>query len=374
FELVHGGNQRRLSTGLIEVARTRAIPSILTLHDYWLVCQRGQMLQPDLTLCSEPEDIKCARCLAPYIEPYLVPAPGGLKASGRLPLRLSQAARGLVRLVSRASARVRPPQAHDRAVEHVRWRTRHVHQVMHQADLLLTPSHFHRAQFVRFGVDPEQIKVQYNGMRVEFFADRRPVTDDAISGTEGASHTRDVHFCFLGTIIPSKGVHVLLEAFGGLHDEHARLDVHGWAPAYEGFPDYARNLESAADSRVYFHGGYDNSDVAAILAGADVVVIPSIWNESASMIAHEAFLARKPVIASRLGALAEFVRHEENGLLFEPRNVADLRAQMARLLADPTLRDRLARNPGPVRTVEDQAVELEAIYQDLIRGAADAVS
>lgn len=361
-DVVHFEHLTCLSTGLVDIARRRRIPSVLTLHDYWLVCQRGQMLQSDLTLCSEPEEKKCARCLAPYIEPYLVQR----REPGRPPARLSRGAGFLERAVSRVWALVARPRARDRAVAEIRRRTGHVHAVMSQADLLLTPSHFHRSQFVRFGVAPERIKVQYNGMRVEFFADSSSAT------RAGAADTDHVHFCFLGTVIPSKGVHVLLEAFAELHDERARLDVHGWAPAYEGFPNYASDLAAAADSRVRFHGRYDNQDVAAILASADVVVIPSIWNESASLIAHEAFLARKPVIASRLGALAEFVQHEVNGLLFEPRDAADLRAQMARLLAEPDLRQRLARSPGPVRTVVDQAVELEGIYTGLIHTARSA--
>jgi glycosyltransferase involved in cell wall biosynthesis len=370
-DLIHFEHLTCLSTGLVEVARRQQIPAVLTLHDYWLVCQRGQMLQPDLTLCAEPEDSKCARCLAPYIQPYLKP--------GSIPARLAgpsspRAIRRLGHLLTRLASRCSAPAETRQAVEQVRQRTRHVHEVMRRANLLLTPSSFHRAQFVRFGVEPERIRVQHNGLRTDLFRDFRPArTHGPTPAGRASPGDKSVRFCFLGTVIPSKGVHVAVEAFAGLRDEGATLDIYGWAPAYEGFPHYAQDLQAQAGPRVRFHGEYDNTDVASILAQADVVVIPSIWNESASLIAHEAFLAQVPVVASRLGALAEFVKHEVNGLLFEPRNAADLRAQMERLIAEPELRVRLAQNPGPVRTVEDQASELEALYQQIITGGSTNV-
>lgn len=350
-DVVHFEHLTCLSTGLVEVATARGLPTILTLHDYWLACQRGQMLQPDLTLCAEPQDAKCARCLAPYIYPYLKPgALTSLLANPSTP----KAVRRLVHLIQRLSAPIKTEREHRLATEKMRLRTQHVHEVMSQADLLLTPSQFHRSQFVRFGVDPDRIRAQHNGLLVKPFQNLEHVP---------AQETR---FCFLGTVIPSKGVHLLVKAFHQLGDVPARLDIYGWAPPYEGFPNYARDLEANAGSRVRFHGRYDNTKVAGILAHADIVVIPSIWYESASMIAHEAFLAGVPVIASRLGALAEFVEHEVNGLLFEPRNPDDLRAQMHRLLYDPGLRTRLARHPTPVKTVEEQTTELEASYREMI--------
>jgi glycosyltransferase involved in cell wall biosynthesis len=347
-DLVHFQHLTCLSTGLIEVAKTRELPTVLTLHDYWLVCQRGQMLQPNLTLCAEPEDAKCARCLSPYIYSYPRPAVMSRRSLRKL-------LRPLASLAARLYTRYGVDRYHQQAVELMSQRTRHVHDMMRQVDLLITPSHFHRSQFVRLGLEPDHIVVQPNGHRSELFRDFRHIPSD---------HLR---FCYLGSIIPSKGVHVLVEAFNNIQGERATLDIYGWAPSYEGYPNYFQDLRAKAGPRVRFHGGYNNDRVAEILAHADVVVVPSIWYENSPVTIHEAFLARVPVIGSRLGAIPEFVRHEVNGLLFEPRNAVDLRAQMERLLADPDLRTRLAQNPGPVKTMNQQAAELEAIYQRLIQ-------
>lgn len=355
-DLVHFEHLTCLSTGLVELTRDAGIPTVLTLHDYWLVCQRGQMLQPDLTLCDQPEENACARCMTPHI---LGHPPEAIRRSGdrkqRLPRALDQLRLGIIRRYPGTATR---RDLHV-ALAAIRERNRHVSHVLRQADVLLTPSASHRSQFVRFGVGPDRIQVQYNSLRTEPF-------DGFIH--EPAGHVR---FVFLGSVIPSKGVHLLVEAFNGLAGEQATLDIHGWAPPYEGHANYLRDLQATAAPRVTFHGAYENSQVASILAGADVVVIPSIWRESASMIAHEAFLARLPVIAARLGALAEFVQHEVNGLHFEPRDPGDLRRQMQRLIDDVELRAKLAANAGSVRTVAQQAIELHEAYRALVKGAGN---
>lgn len=363
-DVVHFQHLTCLSTGLVRIARERGIPSVLTLHDYWLVCQRGQMLQPDLTLCAEPEDHKCARCLAPFIHPWLRPDPRAMSVAAHMP---SGILRPAAKLLGAFSGMLTLADNQHHAVDEVRRRTRHVHQVMQEADLLLTPSRFHRDQFVCYGVDPSHIETLTNGLRVEGFAQRRQTPERSSSG---------MRFFFIGTVMPPKGVHLLLEAFSGLRrahagssgreDEWATLDIYGAAVPYGSYPNYAQELQAHAGAGVRFHGEYLNTQLADILAHADVVVVPSIWYETFSMVVHEAFLARVPVIAPRLGALAEFVEDGVNGLLFEPRNAQDLRAKMQRMIDDPGLRQRLAQRPGPVKSIEQQAAELEAIYERVV--------
>jgi len=117
-------------------------------------------------------------------------------------------------------------------------------------------------------------------------------------------------------------------------------------------------------------GGYDNAQIAAILSGIDVVVVPSIWYESFSLTVHEAFAAKIPVIASNLGAMAEYVQHETNGLLFEPRNAADLRSQILRLIENPSLVEALRANIPAVKSIEENAAEMETIYRQLCQQRA----
>ncbi len=352
-DVVHFQHLTCLSTGLPLVVKARRIPSVFTLHDYWMACQRGQMLQPDLTLCHEPKSTKCARCLAPQI-------------STREPLRRvlrwmsNHPTAPAIRKVGELAQRLYPDKLLQRgqiqAVREIQHRNRHMHRVLRSVDQLITPSAYHRRQFVRFGVPAERITVRYNGQQTELFRDQPYIPADHI------------RFRFLGSVIPSKGVHVLLEAFGGVRDESATLDIHGWAPHYEGFPTYLQDLKARGDARVQFHGPYENTEVAPILAQTDAIVVPSIWPENAPVTIQEARAAGIPVIASRIGGIPEFVEDEVSGLLFTPRDVSELRAQMQRLVDDPQLVNQLRGGIKPVKTMQEHAAELEAIYTLVVRG------
>jgi glycosyltransferase involved in cell wall biosynthesis len=80
----------------------------------------------------------------------------------------------------------------------------------------------------------------------------------------------------------------------------------------------------------------------------------------------EAFAAGVPVIATDLGGMSEFVKHEENGLLFELEDVEDLARQLRRLGEEPGLTEKLRAGIGPVKTVQDDVDKLEALYNTLL--------
>ncbi|MGA2198950.1 MAG: glycosyltransferase [Nitrososphaerales archaeon] len=71
-EVVHIGHLNHLSTSMVERASRRRIPIVFTLHDYWLMCPRGQFLQANIggeqwALCDGQEDRKCSvHCYSRY--------------------------------------------------------------------------------------------------------------------------------------------------------------------------------------------------------------------------------------------------------------------------------------------------------------------
>ena len=94
-------------------------------------------------------------------------------------------------------------------------------------------------------------------------------------------------------------------------------------------PDYFRELYAlaAGDDRIRFAGGIPNERIPERLARIDVQVVPSIWYENAPLTIYSAQAAGVPVVASDLGGMSEVVGDEENGLLFEPGDAADLTAR-----------------------------------------------
>ena len=103
---------------------------------------------------------------------------------------------------------------------------------------------------------------------------------------------------------------------------------------------------------------------------AAYLVMPSIWYENFPRTLVEAYACGLPVIASRLGAMAELVRDGETGLLFEPGNAADLAQKMQWAEAHPETMRRMgeaARAEYEASyTPETNFNQLMAIYSDAI--------
>ncbi len=117
--------------------------------------------------------------------------------------------------------------------------------------------------------------------------------------------------------------------------------------------------------RLTFTGPQDG-EADAVLADADVVVCASAGMLPAPGLLVRALAAGAVPVASRLPVYEEVLREGERGLLFEPRDVQTLGAQLARLIDDPALRERL-RTAGESEDLSWSRVadELEEVYAGL---------
>jgi GT2 family glycosyltransferase len=175
-----------------------------------------------------------------------------------------------------------------------------------------------------------------------------------------------VRFGFLGAAIPSKGVHVLAAAFRGLKDPRAALRIHGGFPPYHGDTGYEARVRTVLGPAApeTLRGPYAHAALPEVLAGVDVVVVPSLWEENAPLVVLEAFRARRPLVVSDHGGLAELVRDGVDGLRVPPGDAGALAATLRRLLDDPSLREGLGRNPPHVPDMDEHAAALEAVYAE----------
>ncbi|HEX2729493.1 MAG TPA: glycosyltransferase, partial [Rubrobacteraceae bacterium] len=157
----------------------------------------------------------------------------------------------------------------------------------------------------------------------------------------------------------------LLEAFKRLPERGGiTLRVCGDLRSY---PKYAAEVYGLAggDPRINFAGTFPNEKMDRELGKMDVLVVPSTWYENAPLVIYSALAAGIPVVAANLGGMAGIIRHEENGLLFEPGDAEDLTLKLRRLVEEPGLLARLGENAGEVRSVEDSVDEMIALYERL---------
>lgn len=334
-DVVHVGHLSGLSTGLVFEARRRGIPVVVTLHDFWTVCPLGQLLTLDLRVCPGPSPTRCLGCVGAQVV-----APPGMTArlgAGGLP--------GVARLgraVSRVSGRGRARIAH---------RLEEMRELLRSADLLLSPSRFLRDRLAGLGI--AGIEVLPNGH--EPLAPRPRVPDP-----QGR-----VRFGFVGTAIPSKGVHVLAEAYRRLDDPRALVRIHGPFPPYHGDSGYEARVRRLLGPRAgeALRGAFDHARLGEVLSELDALVVPSLWEENAPLTVQEAFLARLPVVVSDHGGLAELVRDGVDGLRFRPGDPGDLARVLRRMLDEPELTRRLGSAPPPVPDMDEHLAALVPLYE-----------
>lgn len=347
-EVVHFHHLMYLSTSCIQEAKQRGIPVVMTLHDYWLICQRGRFLKPDLSQCPGQTDEGCAGCFAHLLNNKLASVYQPLKSA----LSKRSWFRDRLRRFHGQYIAARPPSP--QALQQIHQRMAHVREVCQAVSLFLAPSRFLRDQFLAFGIPQEKIVFTECGLP--------PLEITATGRRQGAS---PLVFGYIGVVDPVKGVHLLVEAFQPLTG--AELRLYGGETDYAPYPDRGRFLAQLHSSpHIRLMGRYDNREVGRILSEVDVVVAPSIWYENAPLVIREAFLARKPVITAAFGGMQEWVQDEVNGLLFRPRDVEDLRGKLARFIADPDLVGRLSRSFPAVKSIAEDAQEMETRYRALL--------
>lgn len=215
---------------------------------------------------------------------------------------------------------------------HRRWRTWQT-----KVDRFIALTEFARGRFVAAGFPADKIAVKPN-----FVEDR--ATSPGVE-REGA--------LFVGRLSPEKGIHTMLRAWGGLDvplrvvgDGPLLNEVHG-----SGLPD------------VVALGGLSSEQVSAEMERASVLLIPSEWYETFGLVIVEAFCQGLPVIASRLGSMAEIVEDGVTGLHFTPGDAADLAAKVRWAAAHPEEMRRMGAN---ARRVYEDKYTPEANYRQLI--------
>ncbi len=178
---------------------------------------------------------------------------------------------------------------------------------------------FSREKLAEMGIEDERLFV-----KPHFLQD---------SSWEG--NHRGEFFLFAGRLGEEKGIRVILRAWENLG---LPLKIAGSGPLEEWVKS-----ESSRLNHVEFLGFLQPRKLLEKIERAYAVIIPSIWYETFGLAVIESYSRGTPVIASRVGALADLVQDGKTGLLFERANPRDLAEKALWLWEHPEERDRMAR-------------------------------
>ena len=179
-------------------------------------------------------------------------------------------------------------------------------------------SHYSRQQLIRHGLPSEQVTLLHHGIEI-------PLTSSAPLTIETHQAQR---ILFVGRIVPYKGLDWLLRALTQ-GESSIQLDVagEGWdRPRVE---QLAKQL--GVSDRITWHGWCNPEKLDQLYQQCFVVVFPSLWPEPAGLVTLEAYARYRPVIASKLGGIPEYVRSGETGILVEANDSKQLATAITEL-------------------------------------------
>lgn len=344
-----------LTPRFILLARERGIPVVMTLHEYGSQCAAsGLRMRSDFKLCDTIDPRLCAGCLID--SPHVF---HGGQAPGRFEKAVKRAARMARRPFELAGLDHALPR--DPALRQVLDRESEMRETHAGVDLFIAPSKFLREKFREWGIPSEKL------LYLNYGFEREPLLSVRKEPSE------KVRFAYIGSVMPHKGVDLLVEAFNGLPHGGAELKIYGepsFQPAF-----YQKLRENARHPGIRFEGFLPVDKVAEAYQRIDALVVPSRWFENSPLTMQEAFLCGSAVIASDLGGMKELVTPRVNGLLFETGNVQDLRRAMLEYLSNPGFfESEKIRCSVPLKNLPEYSAEVEAHYERLLAGCKTAKS
>ena len=297
MDVVHFHHLSGLSMHLPRVAQTANAKVVFTLHDYWLGCARGQLVNDVGERCCGWSVDRCSRCVATHLW-----AP--------LPARVAK-------LLPR---RTNPVRARHASFERIK----------RNVDQWFSPS-THVA--TRMGVTASVLQHPLLG----------PIAPAPHPGSG------PVRFLFLGSLVPTKGADVLLQAFASLPARSATLRIVGPAPPWNGRTNWAEALVRRIGQvpGASSHPFVPPAEVERELHGCDVLCVPSTWEENAPTVITEAAAAGLRIVASDVGGVREI---SPSATLVEPgaveawRNALAAEVRRGRGRVSPVLRESLAEH------------------------------
>ena len=216
-----------LSTTIVDALAQRGIPVVLTLHDYWLICHRGQLFDRTLTPCDGPGDAGCAQCTG-------VAGPGAL-ATARVLRRLDRVLPSTIgtRLRGAAERAAAGLSSESAAREGSLRRLTHMRERFAQVALAIAPSSHVRDRFVRAGFVHAPIVVSEYGVAAGIRSAR--------AGHAGSP----LRLGFAGALMVSKAPHLLAEAVASLPAGSVAVEMYGAPASYHGDDTYVARPRSS---------------------------------------------------------------------------------------------------------------------------------
>ncbi|MEG0858088.1 MAG: glycosyltransferase family 4 protein [Pseudomonas sp.] len=308
-DLVHLHSVQGLGAQLAESCRKAGIPFVVTLHDTWWICGRQFMINKQGQYCGQTRissDV-CAKC-------------------------------------------VDDPALND-------YRQQWLANMLKKADLLLAPSQFARDLYVANGFDASRIRVNNNG-----------ILPPAANYRKQPGKT--LRFGYVGGNVSIKGVTLMARAFASLNRSDYELKVVD-SQLHLGLRSFTRDSIKIPGTVTYIPG-YAQANMDEFYSAIDVLLFPTQLKETFGLSVREALARDVWVISTQGGGTVEDIVDGVNGAIIPLSTDEKYLRQALSDVLENQQRYLEHRNPfkASIKLCSDQALELQGIYEDVLKQAS----
>lgn len=307
-DVVHLHNFNFLTFSLVLSAKELKIPVLFSVYDYWVICPTLLLLDNNGEICKRFHGYHCLSCLE------------------QQKLDIFQKC-------------------------FLRFRKGTFDWFLNKIDCFLVLSKCSARILEDYGIDKEKIAI---------------IPLPLFEKTDLISHVEEDSILFVGWINMPKGLHILLEAMPKIlaNIPGAKLYVieTGEGKEYKGkIVNLLKDLK--IEEKVSFLGKRSTEEVKGYLQRCNVVVIPEQWENMSPLILGEAAMMGKPIVASRIGGISEFIEDGKSGFLAEPKDSGHFARQIIWMLKN---RDEAKKMGEEARKKAEHIFNEDRILRDLL--------
>lgn len=353
--IIHYHHFMHLSIEMADLGKKLKIPQILTLHDFWFQCLTHQRITTRGKLCKSFSEEKCSRCLSDIMnsgpltnttfsfKDYME---NDHKCKYLLDIAKKVYQRNFGKLIYSTNK--------NQLVKMVDVRNKYMKSLFTKLDLLIFPTKFLYDQFSNWKINSDKSILSSDGINTEIFKKTKHILG------------KTIRFAFIGSIIPTKGLDMILKAWPKIKKGGYNLKIYGSLQTDKKYSStivhLAKNLQN-----ITFCGTFEPGKVADIFSDIDVLIVPSRWFENAPLVLRNAMHTKTPVIAVNLGSIPELVTPGKNGLLYENEDLDGLIRQMNYFITHPKAISQMKDNFPPQKSIGTNATELLSYYRKLTK-------
>jgi len=311
-DIVHLNNfAHQISPSILDVFHDFNIPTVMTMHDYKLVCPAYTMLNKD-QVCEKCKGGKFHHCF-----------------------------------INECTHDSRVKSFVNMLEMYLHHKILHIYD---KIDVFISPSIFLRDKLKEMGF---KHKIEYlpNFIHLDSFQPQYKWNDNCI--------------VYFGRLSNEKGLFTLMEA---VKDINVKLKIIGDGPIRAQLENKAA---TGKISNVVFTGYRKGQDLKRDIQNATATITPSQWYENNPRTIIESFALGKPVIGARIGGIPELVIDGKTGYTFAPGNSRDLCNKIKSLLDSPDKIEQMGRN---ARVLVEKKYNTELHYKCLMKIYNDAIA